>query len=339
MMEELRKYQLPSGRLYLDNAATRLMSQESMNDLIDLRRRFPGNVSSNNVSGKVLQSELNLRKAQIAEWCKCLTKNLIFTSGSTEAINLILWNHFREEGGRIVVFSLDHPALVNTAKFYGEIGVEVLVIPGIANIDAIEGELDARNGILVVSHVHSETGILIDLHEFSILCKKRELKLAVDVTQSMGRPDSGWDIGSSDFLVGSAHKMGGEQGLGLVVDYGNRLSHSLIHGGAQQNGLRSGTINAVSIIHWARQWPHCSELNWHSMWDSVNHICFDGQAKKVNVRQSCNWIILARMKPETQDRFRERVDFSNGSACSSGLVSSAYASLFEDPEEILRLSF
>lgn len=338
-MEELKQYILPSGRLYLDNAATRLMGEESMLELIDLRRRFPGNASSNNATGTALQSELDQSKGQIAEWCRCLPNNLTFTSGSTEAINLIMWNHLRDDGGRIVVFSLDHPAIVQSAKFYSELGADVMVISGIANIEAIERELDARNGILVVSHVHSETGISMELHELSALCKERELRLAVDVTQSMGKFGSGWDLGSPDFIVGSAHKMGGVQGLGILVDYEGLLSHALIHGGAQQHGLRSGTINAVGIIHWARQWSKHCQKNWHSTWKSVNQACFDGLAEKVDVPNVCDWIVLARMKPELQDRFRERVDFSNGSACSSGLVSSAYELLFDNPEEIIRLSF
>ena len=338
-MEELKQYTLPGGRIYLDNAATRLMSEESMLELIDLRRQYPGNVSSNNASGKALQSELERSKSQIAQWCRCLPNNLTFTSGSTEAINLIIWNQFRRDGGRIVVFSLDHPAIVQSAKFYGELGADVMVIPGVANIDAIEGEPYARDGILVVSHVHSETGTSIDLHELSVLCKERELNLVVDVTQSMGKFGSGWDLGSPDFIVGSAHKMGGVQGLGILVDYEGLLSHALIHGGAQQKGLRSGTINAVGIIHWARQWSKHCQKNWHSMWESVNQACFDGLAEKVHVPNACDWIVLARMKPELQDRFRERVDFSNGSACSSGLVSSAYELLFDNPEEIIRLSF
>ena len=104
-------------------------------------------------------------------------------------------------------------------------------------------------------------------------------------------------------------------------------------------GLRSGTINAVGIIHWARQWSKHCQKNWHSMWESVNQVCFDGLAEKVHVPNACDWIVLARMKPELQDRFRERVDFSNGSACSSGLVSSTYGLLFDNPEEIVRLSF
>lgn len=338
-MEELKQYILPSGRIYLDNAATRLMSEESMLELIALRRRYPGNASSNNASGKALQSELNRSKCQIAEWCRCLPNNVTFTSGSTEAINLIMWNHLRDHGGRIVVFSLDHPAIVQSAKFYGELGADVMVIPGVANIEAIEGESIARDGILVVSHVHSETGISMDLHELSSLCKARELKLAVDVTQSMGKSGSGWDLGSPDFIVGSAHKMGGLQGLGILLDYEGILSHALIHGGTQQNGLRSGTINAVGIIHWARQWSKHCQKNWHSMWEAVNQACFDGLAEKVDVPNACDWIVLARMKSELQDRFRERVDFSNGSACSSGFVSSAYELLFDNPEEIIRLSF
>ena len=133
--------------------------------------------------------------------------------------------------------------------------------------------------------------------------------------------------------------MGGEQGLGVVVDYDGQLSHALIQGGAQQNNLRSGTYDAVGIIHWALQWLRNCDVNWHSMWDLVNETCFEGLAEKVEVRDACDWIVLARMKPELQDGFREKVDFSNGSACRSGLVSSAYESLFENPEEIFRLSF
>ena len=339
-MEELKQYILPSGRIYLDNAATRLLSEESLLELIDLRRRFPGNASSNNASGKALQSELDRSKGQIAEWCSCLPNNVTFTSGSTEAINLIMWNHLRDNGGRVVVFSLDHPATVQSAKFCGELGADVMVIPGVANIEAIEAESNARDGILLVSHVHSETGISIDLHELSVLCKERGLNLAVDVTQSMGKFGSGWNLGSPDFIVGSAHKMGGVQGLGILVDYKGLLSHAFIHGGAQQKGLRAGTINAVGVIHWARQWSiYCQKKNWHSMWESVNQACFDGLAEKADVPNACDWIVLARIKPELQDRFRERVDFSNGSACSSGLVSSAYELLFDNPEEIVRLSF
>lgn len=338
-MEELKRYILPSGRIYLDNAATRMMSEEALNELVDLRRQFPGNASSNNASGKAIQTELERAKVQFANLCRCEPNDLIFTSGSTEAINLILWNHLRDDGGRIVVFSLDHPAIVKTANFYGELGSDVLAIPGIANIQAIEKAVDAQNGILLLSHVHSETGISIDLNQLSALCKERDLRLVVDATQSMGKPGSGWDLGSPDFIVGSAHKMGGEQGLGVVVDYARRLSHALIQGGTQQNSLRSGTYNAVGVIHWALQWSRYCAINWHSMWDVLNETCFEGLAEKVEVRNACDWIVLARMKPELQDGFRERVDFSNGSACSSGLVSSAYESLFENPEEIVRLSF
>ena len=77
-MKELEKYRLPGGRIYLDNAATRLMTEEALNELIALKKRFPGNASSNNASGKAIQTELDSAKVHFAERCSCEPSELIF---------------------------------------------------------------------------------------------------------------------------------------------------------------------------------------------------------------------------------------------------------------------
>lgn len=187
------------------------------------------------------------------------SEGVIFTSGCTEANNLVLAS-FARSGSRIITSAVEHPSVLNTARHLASTGVDVRFLPvdrsGRLNLDQLRSAIAASSSPALVSiqAANSETGVRQDLHAIAELLEPFPAVFHADAAQAAGKLDLALGRGRGpDLVTVSAHKLNGPMGIGAVItaeDLEAELA-PLIHGGGQERGIRSGTQSVPSIAGFA----------------------------------------------------------------------------------------
>lgn len=242
--------------IYLDNSATTRPYREVRVLSDKIQDKSYGNPSSMHEMG--LEAEKVIREARrlIAQLYDGREKSIIFTSGGTESNNLAVKGaafEYRNRGRHLITTTTEHTSVLNCFKFLENEGFKVSYLPvdsdGLVDPDQLENLVTKDTVLVSIMHVNNETGSIQPLEDCgrAIRKKNRSTIFHVDAVQSFGRlplqPD-GWQ---ADLISCSAHKVHGPRGVGcLWVREGKTLQPQL-HGGGQENGLRSGTENTAGI--------------------------------------------------------------------------------------------
>jgi cysteine desulfurase len=242
-----------ADRIYLDwNATTPLRpeAREAMAAAWDL----PGNPSSVHAEGRQARRLIEEARASIAGAIGALPRNIVFTSGGTEANALALEPGLRRDPGppveRLVISAVEHASVLTGGRFPAEAISTVEVTPsGVVDLDqlrlALQGGLPALVSIMVANN---ETGALQPVAEAATLVHATGGLLHVDAIQAFGKVP--FDIGTAqaDLVTLSAHKIGGPKGVGAVILADGVLGlEPLLRGGGQELGRRAGTENVAGI--------------------------------------------------------------------------------------------
>ncbi|MBR0092566.1 MAG: cysteine desulfurase [Lachnospiraceae bacterium] len=242
--------------IYLDNAATTPCDKE----VAELMRRYYteeyGNPSSAHRRG--FQAEQHLKDAaeRIAKTLRCKPRELLFTSGGTESDNLALRgiaHAYRRQGNRIVTGAVEHAAVAATCRALEEEGFEIVTVPvdetGILRTEALEQALTEDVILVSVMTVNNEIGSIQPLIGIGEMIKKHCPKafFHTDAVQGYGKTEIDLKAMGIDALSVSAHKLHGPKGTGfLYLREGVRLQ-PILTGGAQQEGMRPGTVDVPAI--------------------------------------------------------------------------------------------
>lgn len=249
---------MAAARIYLDwNATAPLMgaAREAMLDALSM----PGNPSSVHAEGRAARAVIEKARREVAHLVGAEPAHVTFTASATEAANQVLSPIYRMGKsrvalGRLYVSAIEHPAVRAGGRFSADQVTEVPVTrSGILDVDALAAKLashDPADGLplVAVMLVNNETGIIQPIREISATVKKFGGLLVVDAVQAAGRiPLSIADLGA-DFLILSAHKLGGPKGVGALVSRGETLMpEPLVRGGGQEKGHRAGTENLAAV--------------------------------------------------------------------------------------------
>ncbi|KPF57294.1 cysteine desulfurase family protein [Rhizobium sp. AAP116] len=249
---------MAAARIYLDwNATAPLMgaAREAMLDALSM----PGNPSSVHAEGRAARAVIEKARREVAHLVGAEPAHVTFTASATEAANQVLSPIYRMGKsrvalGRLYVSAIEHPAVRAGGRFSADQVTEVPVTrSGVLDVDALAAQLashDAADGLplVAVMLVNNETGIIQPIREISATVKKFGGLLVVDAVQAAGRsPLSIADLGA-DFLILSAHKLGGPKGVGALVSRGETLMpEPLVRGGGQEKGHRAGTENMAAV--------------------------------------------------------------------------------------------
>ncbi len=243
-------------KVYLDNAATTCIRPEVIACMQEALASCYGNPSSTHAFGRSAKTGIEKARKSIAARLGAKPGEIIFTSGGTEADNMILRCAVRDLGVKTLITSrIEHHAVLHTAEALASetgVGLEFVSLDtdGNPDLDALETLLAADDSRKLVSlmHVNNEIGNLTDLEAVAGLCQKYNALFHSDTVQSVGHFE--WDFGKTavDFATAAAHKFHGPKGVGFAYIRKSTGLGSLILGGAQERGYRAGTESYHNIL-------------------------------------------------------------------------------------------
>jgi cysteine desulfurase len=243
--------------VYLDHAATTPMFDVAI-DAMNASLRKLGNPSSLHSDGRSARKDVEDAREKIARVVDCLPSEVIFTGSGTEANNAAIKGLFWHSQNKvIVVSSIEHHAVLDPAHWLADHeGAELIELPvhadGVIDLDFLE-RLVAQRGseiaLISVMHSNNETGVIQPVAD--VVRIAGEIPVHCDAVQSFAKvPLSYKELGLFAMTI-SAHKVGGPLGTGALILRRAVEIPPLLHGGGQERDIRSGTINAPSIVAFA----------------------------------------------------------------------------------------
>ncbi|MEI8300620.1 MAG: cysteine desulfurase family protein [Chlamydiota bacterium] len=317
--------------IYLDNNATTPLDDEVL-DIMKQALLLPFNPSSVHGYGRDAKLLLNEARSSIAKHLDVESDSLIFTSGGTESMNMLIKGLYPNKG-LILTSSIEHPCIHETLLALGK--DKISYVPtnswGAPALKDIEAHLTQDVSCMVFSAVYSETGVKLDLEGVAHLAHQRNIPLIIDGVALLGKEP--FKISQGIHGMGfSSHKLHGPQGVGMVFIAPNAKCKPLMQGGHQEYSLRPGTENLAGILGFAKAvslaYDHLTTNRVH-MLELRNH--FESslkQALKISINgdgpRVCNTsnIMFDDIDGETLllQLDRALIYASLGSACSSGAL-------------------
>lgn len=247
--------------IYFDNSATTNIYPQALDTYVKTSQRIIGNPSSLHELGNQAQRLLQQARKQIAELIGKTPAEIYFTSGGTEGDNWILKGSAlakREFGKHIIISSVEHPAVSQSAQQLKELGFEVSICPvdaqGFVQVDALKDLLRSDTILVSVMAVNNEIGAIQPIEKISaLLADHPTIHFHVDAVQAIGKvATSTWLTPRVDFATFSAHKFHGPRGVGFIYWKQGKKLAPLLTGGGQESNQRSGTENVPGIVAMSR---------------------------------------------------------------------------------------
>ncbi len=244
--------QLPN--IYLDNNATTRLDERVLNAMLPYFTDFYANPGSSHLAGLEIQEAVENAAWQTANLIGAKEKEIIFTSGATESINLAIKGLANENKKHIVTVATEHKAVLETCQYMESIGFEVTYLPvasdGIVDVNLLNEAITTKTLIIIVMITNNETGVIQDIAKMAEIAHAKNALFLCDATQAIGKISIDVKKLGIDLLALSAHKFYGPKGVGaLYISAEAKIKLTpLLNGGNQQRKLRSGTLNVPGII-------------------------------------------------------------------------------------------
>lgn len=329
-------------RVYLDNAATTPIAKEVLETIFPIMEKNFGNPSSTHSFGREVKAILENSRKTVAKHLNCLSSEIFFTSGGTEADNMAINCSVYDLGVQhIITSAIEHHAVLHTVEKLAEKG---LVKLSLVNLDE-KGNIDLKHlemllqtnpkTLVTLMHANNEVGNVLPLFEVGEICKKYDVIFHSDTVQTMGHFPIDLKNTHIHFITCAAHKFHGPKGIGFLYVNHNIKINPFIHGGAQERNLRGGTENIYGIAGLAKALDlACSEIEEHKhhvlslkkyminqLSEKVSGIQFNGDSASDKALYT---VLNVSFPPhEGSEMLLFKLDLagvacSGGSACSSG---------------------
>ncbi|MGZ8993306.1 MAG: IscS subfamily cysteine desulfurase [Burkholderiaceae bacterium] len=244
--------------IYLDYSATTPVDPRVVDAMIPwLRENFGNPASRSHSFGWTAEKAVDQAREQVAALINCDPRELIWTSGATESINLALKGvaHFHKEKGKhLVTVKTEHKATLDTMRELERHGFEVTYLDveenGLVDFAKLEAALRPDTILVSVMYVNNEIGVIQDISRIAELTRSRGVVFHVDAAQATGKIVVDLAKSKVDLMSFSAHKTYGPKGVGaLFVRRKPRVRlEAQMHGGGHERGLRSGTLPTHQIV-------------------------------------------------------------------------------------------
>ena len=324
---------------YFDNAATTKVSEDVLKEMIPYFSVQYGNPSSLYTIGRYNKRAIEKARRQVANLINCEANEIYFTGSGSESDNTALKGIAyanKEKGNHIITSKIEHPAILNSCKTLEKQGYKISYInvnkDGIIDLNELISEITNQTILISVMFANNEIGSIQPIEEISKIAKKHNIIFHTDAVQACGNVPIDVKKMEIDMLSLSAHKINGPKGVGaLYVKKGINFD-SIINGGGQEKGKRSGTENVAGIVGLGK----ACEIAKKQM---NNHMAKLKELKNYFIKQVEKDIPNAKLNGSRKNRLPGNANFSfknadsqellfkldskgicvsSGSACSSG---------------------
>lgn len=341
----MNKFPNTSYQCYFDNAATTRVRDEVADKMVDVLKNNYGNPSSTHSYGRPSKSLIEVSRKEIAAHLNVSSSEIIFTSGGTEADNLILRSVARDMKIKHFISSkIEHHAVTHTLEelekdYNAKISYVKLDNNGGIDYDNLSELLSNSKDRCMVSlmHVNNEIGNMLDLEKVSKICSKYNALFHSDTVQSVGHYKMDLSKTKIDFIVASAHKFHGPKGVGFAYINKNCPIRPLIFGGMQERGCRAGTESVHNIVGMSEalnisiekldeEYKYIYSLKEHfinRLKTSIKNIKFNGYSGDIKKSTYTLLNVQFPLEKSKAEMFLFKLDLlgiacSKGSACQSG---------------------
>ncbi len=245
--------------IYLDYQATTPCDPRVVETMLPYFTQSFGNAASRSHSfGWTAEKAVEEARGQIAELIGASSKEIVFTSGSTEAINLALKGvveMYAEKGKHVITSSAEHKAVLDTCKHLEQSGAEVTYLApdktGRVGVEQVAAALRPDTVLVALMWANNEVGTLNPVREIGELCHAKGVLFFTDATQAVGKVPVNVEADHVDLLCLSGHKIYGPKGVGCLYVRRKNPRVRLVaqmDGGGHERGMRSGTLNVPGIV-------------------------------------------------------------------------------------------
>lgn len=240
--------------IYLDEAATTPLRREVLEAMWPYFGPDFGNPSSHHEVGESASRALEQARADVAQALGARTSEITFTSGGTESDNAAIKGIAlaAPRGRHVIVSSIEHPAVLESAEFLGRLGYEVTVLDvdhdGMVQPEAFAAALRDDTTLVSIQYANNEVGTIQQIETLSRLAADRGVPFHTDAVQAAGWLDLDVTRLGVQAMSISGHKLGAPKGIGILYVARGTRWEPLIHGGGQESGRRSGTENVAAAI-------------------------------------------------------------------------------------------
>ncbi|KAA3645913.1 MAG: cysteine desulfurase [Bacteroidetes bacterium] len=243
------------ANIYFDNAATTPIDPRVVDAMIPILRENYGNPSSIHKEGRVSRSIIERARKQVASYFNASPSEFFFTSGGTEADNMILRCSVHDLGVKHIITSpLEHHAVLHTAEELRDIdGIRLSLVKvdkkGKVDLEHLRELLDSGDKTLVsLMHANNEIATRLPLKQVGEMCKEFDALFHSDTVQTMGHYSFDFKDINIHFATCSAHKFHGPKGIGFLYVQNSVSLKPMITGGSQERNMRAGTENIYGIV-------------------------------------------------------------------------------------------
>src|SRR5690349_4692395 len=333
--------------IYMDYHATTPVDPRVLEAMLPFFNAHFGNPASrNHAFGWEAEEAVEKARKQVADLIGANPKEIIFTSGATEANNLAIKGvaeMYREKGNHIITCVTEHKAVIDTCKKLEKMGARVTYLPvqkdGRISLDELQAAITDKTILITIMAANNEIGVLQPIAEIGAIAKAKGILFHTDAVQAAGKVPFDVNQNKVDLASLSAHKFYGPKGVGaLYVRRRNPrvLLAEQISGGGHERGMRSGTLNVPGIVglgaaaalakaematETARLAAMRDRLN-KKLHDNLDEIYINGSMEH-RLPHNLN-ISFAYVEGESLLMGISDVAVSSGSACTSASLEPSY---------------
>jgi len=334
--------------IYFDNNATTPCDPRVVDAMLPWFYENPGNAASrSHAFGWKAEEAVDYARGQVANLISVDSKEVIFTSGATEANNLALkgvFEMYARKGNHIITLTTEHKAVLDACDKIEKMGGEVTYLnvdrQGLVNLEELEAAITDKTILVSIMWANNETGVIQPMKEIGDICAKKGVLLFSDATQAVGKIPVDPKETGVHLMAFTSHKMYGPKGVGAL--FVNRKKPRVkvvaqMDGGGHERGMRSGTLNVPGIIGFGK----AAELAHQEMEADAKRLsvlrdklekAFEDRLEEVYVNGSrenrmphVTNISFKHVEGEgLMMTFNERIAVSSGSACTSSSLEPSY---------------
>ncbi len=333
--------------IYLDYQATTPVDPRVLDEMLPYFTEVFGNAASrSHAHGWTAEEAVEEARGKIASLIGASPKELIFTSGSTESINLVMKGvaeMYARKGRHIVTSQAEHKAVLDTAKHLEKQGFEVTYLPpdskGGHSTEQVAAALREDTILVAIMWANNEVGTVNPVREIGEVCHERGVLFFTDATQAAGKIPVDVEADHVDLLCLSGHKMYGPKGVGCLYVRRRKPRVRLvaqIDGGGHERGMRSGTLNVPGIVGLGAACALCEERLEEEMRHSarlrdrfesrilaeLDHVAVNGDPE--HRLPLCSNLSFAYVEGESMIMGISDLSVSSGSACTSASLEPSH---------------